>query len=94
MSTILTSILFSCLTAERLHDFNVGLAHCSPWEVAPAPGNYDVIAHEAGALGAGVTAAYDTGTCPLSGRYVVIQILATEILTLCEVKVTGTLGTV
>ena len=66
--------------------------HTSPWEVTPSPDNYDVIAHQTGPVAPGATVTYRSDAGPLSGRYLVIQILGKEYLTLCEVTVSGVLG--
>lgn len=70
--------------AGRLVDFNVGVTLTSPDDVAPAAGNYEVCAHVTEAMAAGESR---TIQCRGSGRYVIIQLLRQEYLTLCEVKV-------
>jgi hypothetical protein len=79
--------LYLYFTAERLHDFVVGVTNISSQDVIPAVTNYPICGNYVGAVIAGGTVAFE---CSLEGRYVVVQIPGNmEILTLCEVEVFG-----
>jgi hypothetical protein len=74
------------LPANRLANFNVGVTNTSPGQQASVLGTYQVCATSDGALGAGETKEF---TCEAVGRYVVVQLLGKEYLTLCEVEILG-----
>ena len=77
------------VTAERLHDFSVGLLDDNPTSTTPVAGEYPLCATHAGSVSAGAKVEM---TCSIlaKGRYVIVQIPgSSEILTLCEVQVYG-----
>jgi hypothetical protein len=63
----------------------VGVTDTSPVDVAPTPGQYAVCAHAA-SQGAGESKRFP---CKASARYVIVQLLDRNYLTLCEVVVSG-----
>ena len=77
----LTSNIF---TAERLSHIRIGTTDVSPLSATPALTNYELCASYDGPVGAGAT---QTFYCGSSGRYLIIQLQKTDILTLCEVQV-------
>ena len=89
LNLLLCGILFDTFTDERLHDFHAGLSNNSPNAVVPALTNYHVCGKYHGAVGAG---AWATVHCHMmAARYVIVQIPGDkEVLTLCEVQVSGT----
>jgi len=70
--------------AWRLANFKVGLTNTSPQVQAPVVGNYDVCASVSDELGLGETRNIP---CFGTGRYLVIQLMSADPLTLCEVEV-------
>lgn len=75
----------SLSSAERLSQFNVGLSNNSPDLVPPDPSNYQVWSYQESAAPLVLTL-HGNETSPV-GRYLIIQILRTESLCLCEVEV-------
>ena len=76
----------SNITADRLRNFTIGATNSNPETNPPVYPNYTWCALVAGALGAGEQRIIE---CNAVGRYVFIQILHAEPLTLCEVEVFG-----
>ena len=74
------------LSAERLSNFKVGLTNISPQQQAPTVGNYEECATVNELLGAGQKKLV---ACSGKGRYLVIQLIPKNYLTLCEVEVFG-----
>ena len=74
------------MPGKRLHDVKVGLSNSSHTESVPAPNNYELCASHPGQLGAITDIECTT---PTLAQYVVVQIMGTEVLTLCEVVVFG-----
>jgi hypothetical protein len=72
------------LIDDRLTNFVVGLTKTSPNVRAPADGNYDVCASVTDSLRSGETR---TLSCIGTGRYLVVQLMGTNFLSLCEVEV-------
>ena len=74
------------ISAERLTNFKIGLTNISPQQQAPAVGNYKECATVNERLGAGEKKSV---ACSGQGRYLVIQLIPKNYLTLCEVEVFG-----
>ena len=83
------------ISAERLHNFNVGISYVSSHVRAPIPGDYDLCSHVTGPVGAGVEMKVNCDNSMIVrhiGRYVIIQIVSApgvtnDYLILCEVSV-------
>ena len=73
---------------QRLHNFTVGVTFAR--DLNPVPGTYRLCGSFAGIAGNGQNVAISCNS-PSPGRYVTIQIIASqpEYLTMCEVKVYG-----
>jgi len=69
---------------ERLRNFYVGVTNDSPVANKPNLYNYDVCAINSAPIGAGATKAF---ACGKNGRYVIVQQIYSDYLTICEVKV-------
>ena len=77
---------FPLLLAERLSNFKIGLTNINPEEKAPAVGIYEECVTVNELLGAGQKKLV---ACSGKGRYLVIQLIPKNYLTLCEVEVFG-----
>ena len=67
-------------------NFQIGWSNSSPSVVVPSTNNYNVCATHPTGMEPGE---YKEFECPAQDRYVIIQLLIQESLTLCEVKVFG-----
>ena len=69
-----------------LQNFNVGLTDRDPTVIGPYPGGYHLCARVRDKLAISTTT---TITCNpnVSGRYLVIQLMITQYLNMCEVEV-------
>ena len=83
---------------DRLSNFTIGVTNASPDSVAPSVSgpNYDVCTAKSGIHGSQITLTVTymcTTVCgapwPPQGRYVIVQLKGTDVLTLCEVMVMG-----
>jgi hypothetical protein len=78
-------------SASRLSNFNIGVTNKNPSEHSPsvwatAPGHYTPCVSYPGALGLGEKKSF---RCVDRGRYVLVQLMRADVLTLCEVVVLG-----
>ena len=72
---------------RRLRNFDVKVGNVGPRHFNGR--HYHLIAHVRRAVGRGGTVTINTGSRPIAGRYLVIQLNHRGILTLCEVRVRG-----
>ena len=81
---LVPNYISSCSIGWRLSKFRIGLTDVSPEEQVPTPSNIDVCASQDAAMNEAETKAF---SCLGKGRYLVVVLEATEVLTLCEVQV-------
>ena len=80
-----------CFPADqRLSNVRIGVSNTSPESQAPTVENQNICASHDPALGMGETKAL---SCDAAGRYVTIIIEKEDYLTLCEVRVYGSMYT-
>ena len=84
------SDLYDCVyilyVGNRLHHIRIGTSNTSPDVQAPNVVNYDQCASQDTAMGDGETKSFP---CQAEAKYVIVQLQASERLTLCEVEVFG-----
>ena len=74
--------------AERLKMLRIGTTNTSPEDVSPNLNNFELCANEDEALG---ESEIRTFSCTTAGRYFVLLLEQYQYLTLCEVKVSGSI---
>ena len=79
------------ISGNRLANFQSGVTNVNPSATAPKIGAYKVCAAFAGAVGRGATHVFKCPGCGVNGRYAVVQLKGTNYLTLCEVRVFGSM---
>ena len=70
----------------------MGLSDVSPLDETPALTNYVECAYYEGPMGNGETKTFQCNGGHVIGRYLIVQLENSEVLTLCEVEVEGIVG--
>jgi hypothetical protein len=76
------------ISGNRLRNFRIGVTDCHPRKKKPNLRNYRLCSAYRGHLGRGQTRNFRCRRT-LYGRYVIVQLVGREYLTLCEVEVFG-----